>query len=132
MPYGKTNQRDTRVDAGMKRFRTGVQLPPPPPAFARRAAASEGCAPETSLWPPGHNDAKAGWVFSRRDYGWQAMTDNISARLQKHNEGGVPHTAKFRPWQLETAVAFRDRNKAAAFERYLKTGSGREFARRQF
>jgi hypothetical protein len=33
---------------------------------------------------------------------------------------------------METAVAFSNRQKASGFERYLKSGSGREFARRHF
>ena len=63
---------------------------------------------------------------------YTGLTDDLEARLRKHNEGGVPHTAKFRPWQMDMALAFRDRTKAAAFEKYLKSGSGREFARRHF
>jgi predicted GIY-YIG superfamily endonuclease len=58
------------------------------------------------------------------------LTENLSARLIKHNEGGVPSTAPYKPWIIETAHAFRSREKAVAFERYLKTGSGREFTRR--
>lgn len=60
------------------------------------------------------------------------FTDDLKARLAKHNGGGCPHTAKYRPWRIETAVAFRDPAKARAFEAYLKSGSGREFARRHF
>jgi putative endonuclease len=56
------------------------------------------------------------------------LTDDLAARLAKHNTGGVPHTAKQRPWRIKTAVAFRDRNKAADFERYLKSPSGRAFS----
>ena len=63
---------------------------------------------------------------------YTGLTDDLDARLRKHNEGGCPHTAKYRPWRIETAVAFRERDKAAAFEKYLKSGSGREFARRHF
>jgi putative endonuclease len=63
---------------------------------------------------------------------YTGLTADLPSRLRKHNAGEVPHTAKHRPWRLELAVAFRDREKAAAFERYLKTGSGREFARRHF
>jgi putative endonuclease len=37
------------------------------------------------------------------------LTDNPSARRAKHNEGGVPHTAKRRPCQIKTAIVFRDR-----------------------
>jgi hypothetical protein len=44
----------------------------------------------------------------------------------------VPHTSKFRPWQIETAVAFRSKDKAVAFEQYLKSHSGRAFAKKHF
>jgi putative endonuclease len=59
------------------------------------------------------------------------LTDDLAARLTKHNGGGVPHTAKIRPWRIKTAVAFRDRTRAAAFERYLKSPSGRAFAKKR-
>ncbi|MFM7374632.1 MAG: GIY-YIG nuclease family protein [Chthoniobacterales bacterium] len=59
-------------------------------------------------------------------------TADLDARLAAHNAGKVSHTSKYKPWRLETAVAFRDKTKATAFERYLKSGSGREFARRHF
>jgi putative endonuclease len=49
-----------------------------------------------------------------------------------HNTGKVSHTSKHKPWRIETAVAFSNKRKATAFERYLKSGSGREFARRHF
>jgi hypothetical protein len=52
--------------------------------------------------------------------------------LAKHNEGGVPHTAPYRPWQLETFIAFDSEEKARAFEIYLKSGSGHAFASRHF
>jgi putative endonuclease len=60
------------------------------------------------------------------------LTDNLKARLQKHNSGGSPHTAKFRPWKLITYLAFSDRKQAADFELYLKSGSGRAFANKHF
>jgi putative endonuclease len=59
---------------------------------------------------------------------YTGLTHNLKARLQKHNTGQVPHTSKYRPWRIETAIAFRSREKAAAFERYLKSHSGRAFA----
>ena len=58
------------------------------------------------------------------------ITSDLKSRLKKHNEGGCPHTAKFKPWRIETAIAFTDKQKAIAFEAYLKSGSGREFTRR--
>jgi putative endonuclease len=60
------------------------------------------------------------------------LTADLQDRLRRHNTGLVYHTAKNRPWQIRTAVAFRDRTAAAAFERYLKSGSGRAFAKRHF
>ena len=62
---------------------------------------------------------------------YTGLTDNLQERLQKHNNGGVPHTAKFCPWRIKTAVAFTDRSRAAEFERYLKTASGRAFAKKR-
>jgi putative endonuclease len=59
------------------------------------------------------------------------LTDDLQARLQKHNHGGVPHTAKFCPWHIKTAIAFSGRERAAEFERYLKTASGRVFAKKR-
>jgi predicted GIY-YIG superfamily endonuclease len=60
------------------------------------------------------------------------LTDDLSARLARHNAGGVPHTAKYRPWRIKAAVAFRDVSRAAAFEKYLKSPSGRAFAKKRF
>ena len=59
------------------------------------------------------------------------LTDNLRVRLRKHNNGGVPHTAKYRPWKIKTAIAFADKNRAADFERYLKSASGRAFAKKR-
>jgi predicted GIY-YIG superfamily endonuclease len=56
---------------------------------------------------------------------------DLKARLEKHNSGGVPHTAKNRPWRIKTAIAFTDEIQARAFERYLKTASGRAFAKKR-
>ncbi len=59
------------------------------------------------------------------------ITRDLRRRLAKHNAGEVPHTAKFRPWRLKTYVAFSDEQQAFAFEKYLKSGSGRAFAKRR-
>jgi predicted GIY-YIG superfamily endonuclease len=59
------------------------------------------------------------------------LTDDLRARLAKHNAGEVPHTSKYRPWQLKTYVAFSNEERAAAFEKYLKSGSGRAFAKKR-
>ena len=69
-------------------------------------------------------------VDSVRHY--TGCTTDLSERLKKHNEGGVTHTRKGRPWRIETVIRFASKEKAVAFEAYLKSGSGREFARRHF
>ena len=59
------------------------------------------------------------------------LADDLAARLAKHNSGSVPHTKKFRPWHIKTAVAFRNRKRAAEFEAYLKSPSGRAFSKKR-
>jgi len=73
-------------------------------------------------------------LVSERDNNlyYSGITRDLNARLGEHNRGKCPHTAKHAPWKIQTAGAFRSETKARRFERYLKTGSGREFARRHF
>ena len=58
------------------------------------------------------------------------FTHNIENRLKEHNAGECFYTKAYMPWKLMTYVRFDDKEKATAFERYLKTGSGRSFAKR--
>jgi putative endonuclease len=60
------------------------------------------------------------------------LTDDVDARLRVHNGGSVTHTSKYRPWRLRTYFAFSDANRAVAFEKYLKTASGRAFSTKRF
>jgi predicted GIY-YIG superfamily endonuclease len=62
---------------------------------------------------------------------YTGLTDDLRARLRRHNAGAVPHAAKFRPWRVKTYVAFSDPVQAVAFERYLKSASGRAFAKKR-
>tara|TARA_R110002095_G_scaffold155137_1_gene134738 strand:- start:1 stop:237 length:237 start_codon:yes stop_codon:yes gene_type:complete len=62
---------------------------------------------------------------------YTGMTSDLVARLARHNAGQVRHTAKFRPWRVQTYLVFDDSERALAFERYLKSGSGRAFARQR-
>ena len=59
------------------------------------------------------------------------MTTDLKQRLRAHNEGKSFHSTKFSPWKLVPYIAFTDRAKAEAFERYLKSGSGHAFARKR-
>jgi putative endonuclease len=59
-------------------------------------------------------------------------TNDLKKRLNDHNAGYSPHTAKFFPWILRTYIAFDSKEKAEEFETYLKHGSGHAFAKRHF
>jgi putative endonuclease len=59
------------------------------------------------------------------------VTADLRTRLGKHNEGKVPHTSKYAPWMLKTYIAFSNEKQAFAFEKYLKSASGRAFAKKR-
>lgn len=59
-------------------------------------------------------------------------TQDLKKRLSNHNAGTTPHTAKYKPWQLEMYLAFENKDKAIDFERYLKSHSGRAFRDKRF
>jgi len=67
----------------------------------------------------------------RPDHFYMGITDDLRERLKKHNAGQVTHTAKYRPWRIKTYIAFSDEQAAFAFERYLKSPSGRAFAKKR-
>ena len=60
------------------------------------------------------------------------VSEDTEARLLDHNAGKVTHTAKFRPWKLRTFIGFSDPSRALAFEKYLKSASGRAFSTKRF
>jgi putative endonuclease len=57
-------------------------------------------------------------------------TGNLKNRLAEHNAGKSIHTNKFKPWRVAVYIALPDRAVAEQFERYLKSGPGRAFAKR--
>ncbi len=59
-------------------------------------------------------------------------TTDLKKRLLDHNRGDSPHTARFIPWDLTAYIAFQEKESATAFEKYLKSGSGRAFVKRHF
>ena len=67
---------------------------------------------------------------TKPDRHYVGLTSDVPARLATHNDARSLHTAKHRPWRLLVSMEFADEHCAARFERYLKTGSGRAFARR--
>jgi len=67
-------------------------------------------------------------VQPRRFY--TGLTSNLESRLRAHNLGLSRHTASGRPWRVVVTMEFADSARAAEFEEYLKSGSGRTFAAR--
>jgi putative endonuclease len=61
---------------------------------------------------------------------YTGLTDDLRKRLRNHNVGRVVHSRKWKPWRLKNYTAFSERLRAAEFERYLKSASGRAFVRK--
>ncbi len=70
-------------------------------------------------------------VLASGEHYYVGVTDDLKARLKRHNAGEVSHTSKFAPWRIKTYLAFSDENQAVEFERYLKSASGRAFAKKR-
>jgi predicted GIY-YIG superfamily endonuclease len=60
------------------------------------------------------------------------ITTDPDRRLEWHNHGLCGDTRSHRPWSLIVVLEFPAERAAVAFERYLKSGSGRAFATRRF
>lgn len=58
-------------------------------------------------------------------------TLNVKSRVEKHNEGGCFSTKEHKPWKLIFYSCFIDKYQALAFEKYLKSHSGRIFIQKQ-
>jgi putative endonuclease len=61
---------------------------------------------------------------------YTGCTNDLVNRIKRHNSGQVEATKKLLPVSLTTYIVFNDKYLAYKFERYLKKGSGRAFARR--
>ena len=82
---------------------------------------------------------ESGWVKFYYNYILQSkispdrfyigLTGHLESRLKAHNEGENPYASKYKPWRINTAIAFSDRKRALDFEEYLKIPSGRAFSK---
>ena len=63
---------------------------------------------------------------------YTGCTKDLKERFQRHQDGQVPSTQALLPVALIFYCAFNDKYKAFAFEKYLKSGSGRAFAKKRF
>ena len=99
-------------------------------AFGLQAFQHQRCP---ALWMP--QDRRFVYVLKSsnpRVHHYVGLTHDVPARLADHNAGRCPHTARYRPWQLHVTIGLPDQQRAVDFERYLKSGSGRAFAKRHF
>jgi putative endonuclease len=58
-------------------------------------------------------------------------TLDVHDRLNVHNEGGSVYTKEYKPWKLFWYCVFETKDKALEFEKYLKSHSGRAFAKKR-
>jgi putative endonuclease len=65
------------------------------------------------------------------DQEYTGATENLKQRIGDHNAGKSAHTAKYKPWKLLWYSAFPDKMTALEFEKYLKSHSGRAFAKKR-
>src|SRR5438477_12396791 len=127
----------------LPKLHTGVRFPSPAPAFASRTARSRLERPPKPWrrWTP-QLKATAGkpamfYVYLLRSQidakqEYVGLTLDLRKRVQDHNAGRSAHTSKFCPWSLVAYFGFANKRHATAFERYLKSGSGRAFIKRHF
>jgi putative endonuclease len=106
------------------------------PGIARRATTGWSDQPRPStIWA--RLRVSAMWYvyiirsinFPEQEY--IGATADLKRRLPEHNAGKSTHTAKFKPWELVWYCAFPDKYKVLAFEKYLKSHSGRAFAKKR-
>jgi putative endonuclease len=55
------------------------------------------------------------------------ISANLERRLKEHNDGKTKSTKHYRPWILVFSEIYENRILARVREKYLKSGSGREF-----
>jgi len=69
--------------------------------------------------------------ISQPDKLYYGSTTDLKKRFSVHNAGGNVSTHPYRPWILAWYGGFPCKQTAADFERYLKTASGKAFARKR-
>ncbi len=62
---------------------------------------------------------------------YTGCTSYIDKRLKRHQSGHVEYTKSRLPVELICYIAFNNKYKAYDFEKYLKSGSGRAFAKKR-
>ena len=66
-------------------------------------------------------------VSQNRNYIYVGLTNNLIRRLEEHNKGYNKTTKAYKPFKLIYSEKFSERIEARKVEKYLKSGSGKEF-----
>jgi putative endonuclease len=67
-------------------------------------------------------------LFSERfNKHYTGFSSNYLDRIKSHNEYGKEWTARYRPWRIIYAKEFETRKDAMVYEKWLKSGVGRDF-----
>ncbi|MHC1703862.1 MAG: GIY-YIG nuclease family protein [Tenuifilaceae bacterium] len=86
-------------------------------------ASYDGCHPQNECWSV--------YIFLCADNThYTGCTSNINERIVRHNKGQVAYTKSRLPVKLIFYANFTSKYRAYEFEKYLKTGSGRAFAKK--
>ncbi len=62
---------------------------------------------------------------------YTGCTGNLKERLKYHESGKVSYTSTRLPIELVSYFSFSSKYKAFDFEKYLKSGSGKAFAKKR-
>ncbi|MBI3315186.1 MAG: GIY-YIG nuclease family protein [Candidatus Omnitrophica bacterium] len=62
-----------------------------------------------------------------RNYLYVGLTNDLTRRLYQHQEGKSRTTRAYRPFRLIHSESFGSREEARSREKFLKSGSGKEW-----
>ena len=62
-----------------------------------------------------------------RNYIYVGITNNIERRINEHQTGRNKTTKPYRPFRLTLIEEFKSRPEARQREKYLKSGTGKEY-----
>jgi len=69
--------------------------------------------------------------LSKSNQHYVGCTTDLEQRLKEHNSGRSAYTKTWMPWEIMSYVAFKSKDNAFQFEKYLKSGSGYAFFRKR-
>ena len=64
---------------------------------------------------------------SHPDKTYVGYTTDLKRRFSEHNECTQTYTKRYAPWEILSYTVFMNQQSALAFEKYLKTSSGKAF-----